>query len=47
MDEIAFYWKTVPDCTLATMHMTGGKVIKAQITANFCCNPSGTDKLST
>jgi hypothetical protein len=45
MDEIALYWKTVPDSTLATVQMAGGKVTKARITANFCCNASGTDKL--
>ncbi len=45
MDETALYWKTVPDNTLAIVQMAGGKVTKARITANFCCNASGTDKL--
>jgi hypothetical protein len=26
------------------MQMAGGKIVKARITANFCCNASGTDK---
>jgi hypothetical protein len=45
MDETALYWKTLPDNTLATAQMAGGKVTKARITANFCCNASGADKL--
>ncbi len=45
MDETALYWKTVSDRNLATIQVAGGKVINAQITANFCCNSSGTDKL--
>jgi hypothetical protein len=44
-DETALYWMTIPDRTLATIQLAGRKVAKARITAIFCCNASGTDKL--
>jgi hypothetical protein len=27
------------------MQIAGGKIVKAQIVANYCCNASGMDKL--
>ena len=45
MDETGLFWKTSPDGTLATKQTAGGKHEKAQITANFCCNATGTRKL--
>ena len=45
MDETAMYWKNSPDRSIATMQMSGGKVDKARITANFCCNATGTNKV--
>ncbi len=45
MDETGLYWKARPDRTLASEEITGGKKEKARITANFCCNASGSDKL--
>jgi hypothetical protein len=45
MDESAYYWKATPDKTLASESLPGGKLAKARITANFCCNADGTDKV--
>lgn len=45
MDETALFWKMTPDSTLATVQRPGMKLEKARITANFCCNASGTQKL--
>jgi hypothetical protein len=44
-DESALFWKSIPDRALATTQMAGGKGAKARITAHFCCNATGTDKL--
>jgi hypothetical protein len=44
-DESALFWKAIPDKALATTQMAGGKAVKARITAHFCCNATGTDKL--
>jgi hypothetical protein len=46
MDESGYYWKMKPDRSLLTFEAKGIKKAKARITANFCCNASGTDKLS-
>ena len=45
MDESALYWKASPDRTLASEDLSGTKKEKARITANFCCNADGSDKL--
>jgi hypothetical protein len=45
MDESGYYWKMKPDRSLSTFEAKGAKKAKARITANFCCNTSGTDKL--
>jgi DDE superfamily endonuclease/Fission yeast centromere protein N-terminal domain/Tc5 transposase DNA-binding domain len=45
MDESGYYWKMKPDRSLSTFEAKGLKKAKARITANFCCNASGTDKL--
>ena len=45
MDETGLFWKTSLDGTLATEQTPGGKHEKARITANFCCNVTGTRKL--
>ncbi len=45
MDETGLYWKARPDRTLASEDVAGGKKEKARITANFCCNSTGSDKL--
>ena len=45
MDETALFWKATLSTTLAMEQLSGGKVEKARITANFCCNATGTHKL--
>jgi hypothetical protein len=45
MDETALFWETIPDRTLATLQMAGFNAAKSRMTANFCCNSFGTDKL--
>lgn len=45
MDKTGLFWKSSPDGTLATQQTAGGKTQKAQITANFCCNVTGSQKL--
>ena len=45
MDETGLYWKARPDRTLASEEIADGKKEKARITANFCCNVTGSDKL--
>jgi hypothetical protein len=45
MDELGYYWKIKPDCSLLTFEAKGAKKAKARITANFCCNALGTNKL--
>ena len=44
-DETALYWKMIPDQSLTTQHLPGRKKEKARITAHFCCNADGTEKL--
>ena len=45
MDETALFWKATSSPTLATEQLSSGKVEKARVTANFCCNATGTHKL--
>jgi DDE superfamily endonuclease/Fission yeast centromere protein N-terminal domain/Tc5 transposase DNA-binding domain len=45
MDESGFFWKLKPDRSLSSFEAHGTKKQKARITANFCCNAAGTDKL--
>jgi hypothetical protein len=45
IDESGYYWKMKPDRSLSTFEAKSSKKAKARITANFCCNASGTDKL--
>jgi Tc5 transposase DNA-binding domain/DDE superfamily endonuclease len=44
MDETGFCWKRLPHAGL-TSSSTGKKLDKTRITANFCCNEDGSDKL--
>src|SRR5258705_268162 len=44
MDETGFCWKRLPNAGLSTSSI-GKKLDKTRITANFCCNEDGTDKL--
>jgi hypothetical protein len=45
MDETGLFWKLLPDRTLASEELFGGKIAKARLSALFCCNASGTHKL--
>jgi hypothetical protein len=45
IDKSGYYWKMKPDCSLSTFETKRTKKAKAQITANFCTNVTGTDKL--
>jgi hypothetical protein len=45
MGESGFFWKLKPDRSLSSFGAHGTKKQKARITANFCCNAAGTDKL--
>lgn len=44
-DETALFWKAMPDRGLSTSQLPGTKQHKARITAHFCCNADGSDKL--
>jgi hypothetical protein len=44
-DESGLLWKLVPDRSLSTKALPGRKREKARVTAHFCCNSTGTDKL--
>ena len=44
-DETGLFWKMTPDRGLATYQVSGIKKDKARITAHFCCNADGSDKL--
>ena len=44
-DETGLYWKRIPDRSLATRQLPGQRREKARITAQFCCNATGTDRL--
>jgi hypothetical protein len=45
MDETGLFWKLLPDRTLASEQLLGGKLRKERISVVFCCNASGTYKL--
>lgn len=45
MDETGLFWKAMPDRTLSSETVIGGKRAKSRITANFCVNADGSDKL--
>jgi hypothetical protein len=46
MDETGQYWMIKPDRTLTVNpEESGYKKDKARITANLCCNATGTDRL--
>ncbi len=45
MDETGLFWKLLPDRTLASEQLPGGKLHKERISVAFCCNASGTHKL--
>jgi len=44
-DETGFFWKQKPDRNLSTFEASEKKSNKARITANLCCNTTGTDQL--
>ena len=44
-DETGLYWKRIPDRSLATRSLPGRKKEKARISALFCCNVDGSEKL--
>ena len=44
MDEIGYYWKIKPDCSLFTFKESGRKKDKARITINLIYNSIGTDR---
>lgn len=44
-DETGLFWKATPDRSLATQNFSGTKKLKNRITAHFCCNADGSDKL--
>ena len=44
-DETGLYWKRIPDRSLATRSLPGRKKEKARISALFCCNADGSEKL--
>lgn len=44
-DETGLFWKLVPDRSLSTRNLPGRKPEKARISALFCCNADGSDKL--
>lgn len=46
-DETSLFWKQIPDRSLATRSLPGRKKEKARITALFCCNSDGSEKLPT
>jgi hypothetical protein len=45
MDETGLFWKLLPDRTLTSEQLPGGKLYKERISVAFCCNASGTHKL--
>ncbi|KAI0993064.1 hypothetical protein K3495_g15120 [Podosphaera aphanis] len=44
-DESGLFWKMTPEKGLSTTSVTGSKKNKARVTAQFCCNASGRDKV--
>lgn len=45
LDETALNYKASPDTSLASEKISGGKINKERITANFCCNADGSEKM--
>jgi len=45
MDETALNYKASPDSSLSSQSIPGGKINKERITANFCCNADGSQKM--
>ena len=45
MDETALNYKASPDTSLSSELIPGGKINKERITANFCCNADGSQKM--
>ena len=45
VDETGLFWKLLPDRTLASEQLPGGKLHKQRISVALCCNASGTHKL--
>jgi hypothetical protein len=44
-DETGLYWRRTPDRSLSTKNLPGKKQQKSRITALFCCNSDGSEKL--
>ena len=44
-DETGLFWKMVPDRSLSTKSLPGVKREKARISAHFCSNWAGTERL--
>ncbi|KAI0998879.1 hypothetical protein K3495_g9313 [Podosphaera aphanis] len=44
-DESGLFWKMKPEKGLCMTSVTGSKKNKARVTAHFCCNASGRDKV--
>jgi hypothetical protein len=45
INELGYYWKIKPDCSLLTFNAKRAKKAKARIITNFCYNVLGTNKL--
>jgi hypothetical protein len=45
MDETALNYKASPESSLSSQVISGGKINKQRITANFCCNAEGSQKM--
>lgn len=45
MDETALNYRASPDSSLSSESVPGGKLNKARVTANFCCNADGSQKM--
>lgn len=44
-DESGLFWRAIPDRSLATTAIPGRKRVKSRITAHFCCNSDGSERL--
>ena len=44
-DETGLQWRKVPDRSLSTRRLAGRKLDKTRITAHFCSNSDGTERL--
>ena len=45
MDETALNYKASPDSSLSSESTLGGKLNKARVTVNLCCNADGSQKI--